>query len=121
MNNAIEYQDFPLPETIRLSIDAGYTDLASLQITKYLNDPRTPEVLKERLKFEETLLERRREAYPYTIEEAEALLAVSYPSYKKGMISSFIENNRVSWAYVDGIIHIESRVIENARKRCPEL
>jgi len=121
MELKLETQCFPLPETVRQAIEAGFIDMALIQIDRYLKDNRTPQVMRERLELEKSIISRRKSDYPYTYEVAEALLEKEFPLYKKGMLEEFTARDLISWCYVNGEIHYEERILENAAKRCCEL
>lgn len=121
MQYDLKLQSYPLPENIRQSIDSGYLDIAEYEIRGYLDDPRTPELLKKRLRLELYLMARRVENYPYRMDEAEQLLAVNYQNYKKGMLSDFIAEGLIDRCYLNGRFMIEKKVVENAGKRCKVL
>lgn len=121
MQYDMKLQSYPLPENIRQAVDTGYLDLAEYGMKRYLDDPRTPEVLKQRLRLELYMMRRRMENYPYRMDEAEQLLAVNYQKYKKGMLSDFIAEGLIDYCYLNGIIMVEKKVVENAGKRCKVL
>lgn len=121
MQYDLKLQSYPLPENIRESIDTGYLDIAEYAIQRYLADDRTPEILKRRLRLEMYLMRRRQQNYPYSMNEAEQLLAVNYQGYQKGMLSGFIADGLIDYCYLNGVIMVEKRVVENAGKRCKVL
>lgn len=121
MEYRITDQAFPLPEAIDNAIKAGFTDLAHELIRHQLKQQDIPDMLRRRLAMEEDLLERRRKQYPYSFEEAESLLENEFDGYKPGMLKDLILQGRLDWAFVDGKIHLEKKLIANAHKRCSSI
>lgn len=111
----------PLPECVLNAEGLGDLSAASAYCDLFINDERTPKMLKERLEAEKERLGRKRENFPYTYAEAEQLLAVTYQNYRKGMLSTYINSDRVNTAAVDGVRKLEARIVENAGKRCEGL
>jgi len=118
MSYELTTQCYPLPEIVRQAIEAGFIDMALIQIDRYLNDKRTPQIMRKRLETEKYIIQRRKSDYPYDYEEAEKLLQAEFPSYKKGMLKTFTEEDLISWCYINGELHYEERILENAAKRC---
>ena len=114
-------QAYPLPEAILKALDAGYTTFALSLIDAWLERDDIPAFLRERLQLEKVLAKRRLSHYIYSYDEAEALLATRFAKYRKGMLDSFIAQGLLDWAYVDGQLRLEERLIDNAAKRCPVL
>ena len=120
MNN-LELLSYPLPEAVENMISAGCAAEAEKLIGKYLEKKETPEVMKARLRFELDLMRRRLSYYKYTYEEAETLLSSRFPLYRKGMLSSFMEDGLLDWAFVNNEMRFEEKLLENAAKRCDVL
>ncbi len=92
--------------------------MALIQIDRYLKDNRTPLIMRKRLEYERFIINRRKSDYPYSYEQAEELLKAEFPAYKEGMLKTFTEEDLISWCYINGKIHYEERILENAAKRC---
>ena len=107
-------QAYPLPEAILKALDAGYTTFALSLIDAWLERDDIPAFLRERLQLEKVLAKRRLSHYIYSYDEAEALLATRFAKYRKGMLDSFIAQGLLDWAYVDGQLRLEERLIDNA-------
>ncbi len=120
MNN-LELLSYPLPEAVENMISAGWADEAEKLIGKYLEKKETPDVMKARLRFELDLMRRRLSYYKYTYEESETLLSSRFPLYRKGMLSSFMEDGLLDWAFVNNEMRFEEKLLENAAKRCDVL
>ena len=109
---------YPLPEDVENARRCGCYDMANLLIDNYLANPDCPEVLKERLLLEKHNLKTIKTSFPYTIEEADNLLSTTYPGqYIKGSLSENLINGNLAWRFIDGRMMVESRVVEDARKR----
>ena len=112
---------YPLPEDVENARRCGCYDMANLLIDNYLANPDCPEVLKERLLLEKHNLKTIKTSFPYTIEEADNLLSTTYPGqYIKGSLSENLINGNLAWRFIDGRMMVESRVVEDARKRAKQ-
>ena len=119
--NKLELLSYPLPEAVENMLAAGCAAEAGKLIAKYLEKKETPEVMKARLRLELELMKRRLSYYKYTYEEAEALLSSRFSLYRKGMLSSFMEEGLLDWAFVDNEMRFEEKLLDNAAKRCDVL
>ena len=118
----LKAQAYPLPEAIESAVLSGSFSFATSLMEHYLSDQGCPEELKERILWEMHSISSLKNQYPYTLEEAESLLAKAYPdTYKKGRISSYILSGALDWRFIEGKLMIERRVVENAAKRVEEL
>ena len=112
---------YPLPEDVENARRSGCYDMANLLIDNYLANHDIPKALRERLLLEKHNLEAIKASFPYTIEEADNLLSVSYPGkYIKGSLSSNLINGNLAWRFINGKMMVEARVVEDAAKRLPE-
>lgn len=119
---SLKTQSYPLPEAIDSAVKAGAFGLAELLMDKYLADRDCPKEIKDRIELEKHNLEFIKSGYPYTIDEADAILLEAYPeTYKKGDIHAYVLNGNLDWRFVNGTIKIEKRLVGDAAKRCKGL
>ena len=117
MNYNIVDQAYPIPENIENCIKAGYLADAKILIDNYLGK-NIPSALRQRLLIEKEIMHRRASYYSFRYEEAERELEKSFKKYERGMLKHFLQDGLLEWAYINGELRIEGKLIANAAKRC---
>ena len=120
MDNMIEALSFPLPERLENALHAGFIDEAARIIDSLVCED-IPEALRQRLLLEKMLMHRRAAYYTYSFSQAEEALAAAFKKYEKGMLSSFMTEGLLDWAYINGTVMFEKNLTDNAAKRCAVL
>lgn len=121
MTYSIQDLATPLPEAVANAIAYGDLSFASSLIASWLSRDGLPSELRRRLELEQILIQRRKNHYIYTPDEAEHLLEKRFPLYRKGMLEAFIRDGLLDWNYVDGRLMLEATLLDNAAKRCDVL
>lgn len=118
--NMIEALSCPLPERLENALRAGFLDEAERIIDSVVSGD-VPEALRQRVLLERMMMRRRASHYTYTFDQAEEALAAAFPKYEKGMLSSFMTEGLVDWAFINGNVMFERELLDNAAKRCAVL
>ena len=118
MKYSIQDLATPLPEAVANAIASGELSFASSLLSSWLSRDGLPCALRRRLELEQVLIQRRKNHYIYTPDEAERLLEKRFPLYRKGMLEAFIRDGLLDWNYVDGRMMLEATLLDNAAKRC---
>lgn len=115
MYSDVEYLHIPLPEDIEKVKWYGDFDQAARMIDLRLQTD-IPEALKKRLRYEKEILSRIPSQYPYTWEEALALLQEKLTDFKEEELTSLWEENAAEWIYIKGQIHFKDNFFSNLVK-----
>lgn len=108
---------YPLPDDVENARKAGCIELTEILIERYLNDDSVPRLLKDRLLLEKHNINVLKRAFPYTIEEADKLLANEYPGeYIPGSISKLLTDGKLAWIIINGKMMVEERVLADAAR-----
>ena len=120
------YQDlesllYPLPED--LAKLKGYGDFARMDrvISLRLADDRLPEALKARLHMEREMIARIPREYPYSFDEALALLQREIRGYTAEELEEARDYDKADWIYVDGQVRFHEDFLATMIKVRPEL
>lgn len=119
-NEEIEKLAWPLPEDIQKLKWGGDFETLEKVLAERIRDARTPDVLKKRLKLELALSARIPREYPYSWEEALAILRASIRDFADGELTALWGENVCDWIYWQGKIRFSERLLENLLKTKPE-
>ncbi|MGI6172680.1 MAG: transglutaminase-like domain-containing protein [Christensenellales bacterium] len=92
----------PLPEDVLKKKYAGDIEGALRAVRYRLAQPGLPECMAQRLRAEEGILTELPFAYPYTEEEALALLQRAVPDFTAEELSAFEEEGKIDFQWIDG-------------------
>lgn len=112
---------FPLPEEIEKLKQSGYFQEAEKLIRMKLEDPAVPSFMKERLTAESEILKRLPLDYPYTEEEALAMIREEIPDFTMEELHQWEDNGGADWFMVDGRRHLQDRFFASMKKVYPEI
>ena len=102
---------FPLPEEIDKLKKSGFFDEADQLIDRKLEDPAVPSFMKDRLITEKEILNRLPANYPYTEEEALALIQREIPDFTMDELREWEAGGAADWFMVNGRKHLQNRFL----------
>ncbi|AEF86596.1 transglutaminase domain protein [Treponema primitia ZAS-2] len=116
----LSFQSVPLPEDLQKLKFYGDFSGAEKLITFLLNK-KIPEALRRRLEIERAVLEcMSLDEYPYTFEEASAMMQERIRDYSEGELTGLKETGLADWIFIDGKVRFQRRFFENLTKTRPE-
>lgn len=112
----MRYLNVPLPEDLmKLKWGGDYERLIRV-IDRRLSDETLPEALKKRLQLERILASRIPSQYPYSYEEALALLRKNIRDFKDEELETLWEENTADWIYINGRVRFHELFFDNLMK-----
>ena len=112
----MRYLNVPLPEDlVKLKWGGDYERLIRV-IDRRLSDETLPEALKKRLQLERILASRIPSQYPYSYEEALALLRKNIRDFKDEELETLWEENTADWIYINGRVRFHELFLDNLMK-----
>ena len=112
----MRYLNVPLPEDlVKLKWGGDYERLIRV-IDRRLSDETLPEALKKRFQLERILASRIPSQYPYSYEEALALLRKNIRDFKDKELETLWEENTADWIYINGRVQFHELFFENLMK-----
>ena len=113
--------NYPLPEDLRKL--KGYGDYARLArvIDLRLADDKLPEALKARLRMEKEMCARIPGEYPYSFDEALAMLQQAVRGYTAEELEEARDLDKADWIYVNGEVRFHEDFLATMIKVRPEL
>lgn len=112
----MRYLNMPLPEDlVKLKWGGDYERLIRV-IDRRLSDETLPEALKKRLQLERILASRIPSQYPYSYEEALALLRKNIRDFKDEELETLWEENTADWIYINGRVRFHELFFDNLMK-----
>lgn len=112
----MRYLNVPLPEDLmKLKWGGDYERLISV-IDRRLADETLPAPLRKRLQLERILAARIPSQYPYSYEEALALLRANIRDFKDKELETLWEENTADWIYINGRVQFHELFFENLMK-----
>ena len=119
VHHLIEYQRIGLPDDIlRRKLHGDFSGALRL-IDKRLNDPNTAECMKKCLRFHREMILRLPGEFPYSKEDALAIMQEKIPDFTMGEIEELMDNRAIRWIYVNGEERIFSRFCSSLLKAVP--
>ncbi len=118
MYSDVEYLYVPLPEDIAKLKWHGDFERAVKVIDRRLEKD-IPQALKKRLLYEKEILSRIPEEYPYTWEDALALLQAHVKDFQEEELEELWEENGAEWIYRNGKIFFKDDFLSNLIKTRP--
>lgn len=110
-----------LPEDIEKAKWCGDFARAHRLIARRLEDPKTPECLKGRLKLEREILTRLPLDYIYPETDALALIRKDIPDFTENEFQDLIDRGAIDWIYIGGKPCISRRFYETLLKVHPDI
>ena len=121
MLHLMQYLRLPLPEDIAKAKDAGDFDRALKLTDIRLCDPAQSEAMKKRLLLEKEILFRLPGEYPYSEEEALALIQKEIPDFTQEELDAWMDRGDADWFMVNGKRHLQDRFFDSMKKVYPSL
>ena len=117
--DTIAYQNVGLPDDIlRRKLHGDFAGALRL-MNRRLNDPKTAQAMKYCLTFQKEMLERMDGQFPYTKEEALAIVRMDIPDFTEEEFCELMDNGDIRWIYADGEERIFSRFYSSICKAVP--
>ena len=109
INDHFRYLNIGLPEDILRRKMHGDFEGAIRLIDRRLADESTPDALRSCLIVQREIISRVEADYPYTKEEAIAIIREHIPDFEEADFEERVDNGRIRWIYVNGEMKIFNR------------
>ena len=109
INDHFRYLNIGLPEDILRRKMHGDFEGAIRLIDRRLADESTPDALRSCLIVQREIISRVEADYPYTKEEAIAIIREHIPDFEEAEFDERVDNGRIRWIYVNGEMKIFNR------------
>ena len=119
IHDTIRYQNIGLPDDILRRKLWGDFDGAIRLIDQRLGDEKTSQAMKYCLTFHREILQRYPEDFPYTKEEALAIVQKDIPDFTMEELLSLMDSRDIRWIYVRGEERIFNRFYSSICKAVP--
>ena len=119
IHDTIRYQNIGLPDDILRRKLWGDFDGAIRLIDQRLGDEMTSQAMKYCLTFHREILQRYPEDFPYTKEEALAIVQKDIPDFTMEELLSLMDSRDIRWIYVGGEERIFNRFYSSICKAVP--
>ena len=116
INDHFRYLNIGLPEDILRRKMHGDFKGAIRLIARRLADDSTPQALRSCLIVQREIISRVEADYPYTKEEAIAIIREHIPDFEEAEFDERMDNGRIRWIYVDGEVRIFNRFFQSMVK-----
>ena len=115
----LSYLRYPLPPDVQRLFEAG--DLARMErvIALRLADPRTPECLKERLRFQLEIARALPASYPLTQAAALRELQAAVRDFSEDELEALRDDGTLDWRYLSGEVRFKDNCVSNLLKTRP--
>lgn len=119
VHDLIAYQNIGLPEDIlRRKLHGDFPGALRL-IDRRLQDPKTNTALANSLRFHREMLLRLPGEFPYTKEEALALVRADIPDFTMAELEDLMDSRAIRWIYMGGKERIFGRFYDSILKAVP--
>lgn len=119
IHDLIPYQSIGLPDDIlRRKLHGDFSGAIRL-IDKRLQDPNTSDALSKCLQFHREIILRLPKDFPYTKEEALAIVQKDIPDYTMEELEERMDSRDIRWIYIDGEERIFCRFYSSMLKAVP--
>ena len=119
INDHFRYLNIGLPEDILRRKMHGDFQGAIALIDRRLGEEHTPDALRSCLIVQREIISRMEADYPYTREEALAIIREHIPDFEEAELKERIDNGRIRWIYVNGEMRIFNRFFQSMVKADP--
>ena len=116
INDHFRYLNIGLPEDILRRKMHGDFKGAIRLIDRRLADDSIPQALRSCLIVQREIISRVEADYPYTKEEAIAIIREHIPDFEEAEFDERMDNGRIRWIYVDGEVRIFNRFFQSMVK-----
>lgn len=116
INDTLRYQNVGLPEDILRMKHHGDYDNAIRLIDIRLQDENLPRGLRYCLQVQREMMVRMPMEFPYTYEEALAIIRQHIPDFSKEEFDHIIAQRKIRWSYVNGQFRIFNRFFSSLVK-----
>ena len=116
INDHFRYLNIGLPEDILRRKMNGDFEGAIRLIDRRLADDSTPQALRSCLIVQREIISRVGADYPYTKEEAIAIIREHIPDFEEAEFDERMDNGRIRWIYVNGEVRIFNRFFQSMVK-----
>ena len=120
MLSDLSYLSYPLPPDVQRLFEAGELARMERVIGLRLADSRTPECLKERLRFQLVIARDLPEAYPFTQAELLGRLRAAVRDFGDEELETLRDDGTLDWRYIEGEVRFKDNCISNLLKTRPE-
>lgn len=118
INDHFKYLNIGLPEDIlRRKMHGDFEGAIRLIDRKLVQD--IPEAMRSCLIVQREIISRLEADYPYTKEEAIAIIREHIPDFEEADFDERVDNGRIRWIYVDGEMRIFNRFFQSMVKADP--
>ena len=118
INDHFKYLNIGLPEDIlRRKMHGDFEGAIRLIDRKLVQD--IPEAMRSCLIVQREIISRLEADYPYTKEEAIAIIREHIPDFEEAEFDERVDNGRIRWIYVDGEMRIFNRFFQSMVKADP--
>ena len=118
MNDHFKYLNIGLPEDIlRRKMHGDFEGAIRLIDRKLAQD--IPDALRSCLIVQREIMSRTAADYPYSKEEAIAIIREHIPDFEEAEFNERVDNGRIRWIYIDGEMRIFNRFFQSMVKADP--
>ena len=117
----LTYLSHPLPEDVERLVYSGDLSRARRVIDRRLADPKVPECLKERLRFELRILDEIPRTYTVPEQALLTRLSDAIEGFTREEMESMRDEGTLDWVLIDGAVFFKDNAFENAIKSRPAL
>lgn len=121
MTEKLDFLAYPLPEDLQRLKHFGDLERAQSLIQKRLEDPKVPETLKQRLRYEQIILSELPRSYPFTKEEAFRRLQQKLDGITLEEMEDLRDDGTLDWIYLDGEVRYKDDCCASLVKTRPDL
>ena len=119
INDTLRYLNVGLPEDVlRRKLYGDFSGAIRL-IDRRLADENTPDELRWCMIAQKEMIQRTAADFPYTRDEAIALVCGYIPDFTEEEFDERVDNGRIRWIYLDGEMHIFNRFFDSMCKADP--
>lgn len=115
----LSYLRYPLPPDVQRLFEAGDLTRMERVIALRLADPRTPECLKDRLRFQLEIARALPDSYPLTQEAALRELQSAVRDFSEDELEALRDDGTLDWRYLSGEVRFKDNCVSNLLKTRP--
>ena len=119
INDTLVFQNLGLPDDIRRRKEHGDFDGAIRLIDRRLADPNTTKAMGHCLRIHREMLLRLPGEFPYTRQEAMAIIREKIPEFTDAEFDEYVDARRIRWIYVNGEERYFNRFFSSLCKAAP--
>ena len=116
INETLQFQNVGLPEDVLRMKQHGDFDNAIKLIDIRLQDENLPQCLRHCLQVQREMMVRMPVEFPYSYEEALAIIRAHIPDFSKEEMDWLIAQRKIRWSYVNGQFRIFNRFFSSLVK-----